>query len=83
MQNTTAATISPATTQQRTINIDQAVQYFHDAYGIKIAKKTIYKKRSIETNFIGRRSPLGQLVFTIAEIDAYMSGCANAQNVEA
>jgi len=59
--------------QQRFLSTDQALQYILDVYGVKVARATLYKKRSIEKGaFIGRRSPFGKLVFDPAEIDRYM-----------
>ena len=59
--------------QQRFLSTDQALQYILDVYGVKVARATLYKKRSIEKGaFIGQRSPFGKLVFDPAEIDRYM-----------
>jgi hypothetical protein len=63
------------TNRQRYLSTDQALQYIFDVYGIRIARATLYKKRSLEKGaFIGQRSPFGRLLFTTEEIDAYMTG---------
>ncbi|MEI7707072.1 MAG: hypothetical protein WCI90_02300 [Chlorobium sp.] len=59
--------------RQRFLSTEQALQYIKDVYGVKVARATLYKKRSIEKGaFIGQRSPFGKLVFDPAEIDRYM-----------
>jgi len=83
----TIDTTQPATLQQRTLSIDGAIEYFLNVHGLKVAKRTIWKKRSTHAEtFPGRRSPFGKLVFTTEEIDRYMqTGDARAtvENVEA
>lgn len=66
--------------RQRFLSKDQALQYILDVYGVKVARATLYKKRSLEKGaFIGQRSPFGKLVFDPAEIDRYMeTGSARA-----
>ena len=66
--------------RQRFLSTDQALQYIKDVYGVRVARATLYKKRSIEKGaFIGQRSPFGKLVFDPAEIDRYMlTGSARA-----
>ena len=59
--------------RQRFLSTEQALQYIKDVYGVKVARATLYKKRSLEKGaFIGQRSPFGKLVFDPAEIDRYM-----------
>jgi len=59
--------------KQRFLSTEQAIKYFMDVYGVRIARATLYKKRSLEKgSFIGRRSPFGKLLFDPAEIDRYM-----------
>ena len=61
------------TNRQRYLSTDQALQYIFDVYGIRIARATLYKKRSLEKGaFIGQRSPFGKLLFTTEEIDRYV-----------
>jgi len=66
--------------RQRFLSTEQALQYIKDVYGVKVARATLYKKRSIEKGaFIGQRSPFGKLVFDPVEIDRYMlTGSARA-----
>jgi len=66
--------------RQRYLSTDQAIQYILDVYGVKVARATLYKKRSLEKGaFIGQRSPFGKLVFDPVEIDRYMAtGSARA-----
>ncbi len=66
--------------QQKTLSTEGAVQYFQDVHGLKIAKATLYKKKSTQPEtFPGRRSPFGRLVFDPVEIDRYMlTGSARA-----
>ena len=66
--------------RQRYLSTDQALQYIFDVYGVKVARATLYKKRSLEKGaFIGQRSPFGKLVFDPVEIDRYMAtGSARA-----
>jgi len=77
-------TIAPPTTtqqaapaiqqrQQKTLSTEGAIQYFQEVHGLKIARATLYKKKSTQPDtFPGRRSPFGRLVFDPAEIDRYM-----------
>lgn len=59
--------------RQRFLSTEQALQYIKDVYGVKVARATLYKKRSLEKGaFIGQRSPFGKLVFDPIEIDRYM-----------
>ncbi len=66
--------------QQKTLSLEGAIQYLFEVYGLKIARATIYKKRSLEPEtFPGRRSPFGRLVFDPVELDRYMlTGSARA-----
>jgi hypothetical protein len=74
MQAPTITAQPAATFQQRTLSIDGAIQYFHDVHGLKVARSTIWKKRSThKETFIGRRSPFGKLIFTPEEIDRYVA----------
>ena len=74
--------LSPAIQQrpQRTLSTEGAIQYFQEVHGLKIARATLYKKKSTQPEtFPGRRSPFGRLVFDPAEIDRYMeTGSARA-----
>lgn len=67
--------------QQKTLSTEGAIKYFQEVHGLKVARATLYKKRSIESDtFPGRRSPFGKLVFDPAEIDRYMlTGSARPQ----
>ena len=59
--------------QQKTLSTEGAIQYFQEVHGLKIARATLYKKKSTHPDtFPGRRSPFGRLVFEPAEIDRYM-----------
>ena len=59
--------------QQKTLSTEGAIQYFEEVHGLKIARATLYKKKSIQPDtFPGRRSPFGRLVFSPEEIDRYM-----------
>ena len=59
--------------QQKTLSTEGAIQYFQHVHGLKIARATLYKKKSTHPDtFPGRRSPFGRLVFDPAEIDRYM-----------
>ncbi len=60
--------------QQKTLSTEGAIQYFQEVHGLKIARATLYKKKSTQPDtFPGRRSPFGKLVFDPAEIDRYMA----------
>ncbi len=59
--------------QQKTLSTDGVIQYLFEVWGLKIAKATIYKKKSTQPDtFPGRRSAFGKLVFDPAEVDRYM-----------
>ncbi len=59
--------------QQKTLSTEGAIQYFQEVHGLKIARATLYKKKSTQPDtFPGRRSPFGRLVFDPAEIDRWM-----------
>ena len=59
--------------QQKTLSTEGAILYFQEVHGLKIARATLYKKKSTQPDtFPGRRSPFGKLVFDPAEIDRYM-----------
>ena len=59
--------------QQKTLSTEGAIQYFQEVHGLKIARATLYKKKSTHKDtFPGRRSPFGKLVFDPEEIDRYM-----------
>lgn len=61
------------THQQKTLSAEGARSYWKEVYGLDVALKTIYKKRSTHPDtFPGRRSPFGKLVFDPVEIDRYM-----------
>jgi len=66
--------------EQKTLSTEGAIQYFEQVHGLKIAKATLYKKKSTQPDtFPGRRSPFGRLVFSPEEIDLYMlTGSARA-----
>ena len=66
--------------QQKTLSTEGAIQYFQDVHGLKIARATLYKKKSTQPDtFPGRRSPFGRLVFDPIEIDRFMAtGSARA-----
>ena len=66
--------------QQKTLSTEGAIQYFQEVHGLKIARATLYKKKSTQPDtFPGRRSPFGKLVFDPVEIDRYMlTGSARA-----
>ena len=70
--------------QQRTLNTEGAIQYFQEVHGLKVARATLYKRRSLEPKtFPGRRSPFGKLVFDPLEIDRFMAtGDARAREGE-
>lgn len=74
--------LSPAIQQrqQKTLSTEGAIQYFEHVHGLKIARATLYKKKSTQPEtFPGRRSPFGRLVFSPEEIDLYMAtGSARA-----
>ena len=65
---------------QRTLSTEGAIQYFQEVHGLRIARATLYKKKSTQPDtFPGRRSPFGRLVFDPLEIDRYMmTGSARA-----
>ena len=61
------------TDKRKTLSTEGAIQYWFDVYGLKIARGTIYKKKSTHKDtFPGKRSPFGKLVFDPVEIDRYM-----------
>ncbi|MCX6179037.1 MAG: hypothetical protein NT163_06705 [Chlorobiales bacterium] len=66
--------------QQKTLSTEGAILYFQEVHGLKIARATLYKKKSTQPDtFPGRRSPFGKLVFDPVEIDRYMlTGSARA-----
>ena len=66
--------------QQKTLSTEGAILYFQEVHGLKIARATLYKKKSKQPDTVpGRRSPFGKLVFDPAEIDRYMlTGSARA-----
>jgi len=73
--------------QKRTLSIDEAIQYLREVHGLRVARSTIWKKRSThKETFIGRRSPFGKLIFTPEEIDRYVAtgdARATTETVEA
>jgi hypothetical protein len=76
IETTTTQQAAPAIQQreQKTLSTEGAIQYWLDVHGLKIARATLYKKKSTQPDtFPGRRSPFGKLVFDPIEIDRYMA----------
>ena len=75
MQTIETPQLSPAIQprQQKHLSTEGAILYFQEVHGLRIARATLYKKKSTQPDtFPGKRSPFGRLVFSPEEIDRYM-----------